>query len=80
MPVEVAGLAIKGLCPLPSVFDMRVATRFYRDVRALTMTGRSPSLSGDPDHVNRCLLQSQGTQVTHRTHPDGYGLCFQWKA
>jgi hypothetical protein len=59
---------------------VRVAICFHRDVRRFTVTGRSPSFSDDPDYVKWCLLQSQGAQVIYLTDPDGYGLCFQWKA
>ena len=141
MPLEVTGIAVNGLAPLLQVFDMRVAIRFYRDVLGFTMTGSSPALSDNPDHVNWCLLELEGTQVMLNTaydpedqpaspdtarwsghqdtcvyfgcpdvdgayeyllskgiqlnppkvapygmkqlylsDPDGYGLCFQWKA
>jgi glyoxylase I family protein len=141
MPMEVSGLAVKGLAPLLQVFDMRVAIRFYRDVLGFTLTGSSPALSSDPDHVNWCMLDLDGAtlmlntaydpedqpaspeptrwsghqdtcvyfgcpdvdaaydyliskglkldppKVAHYgmkqlylTDPDGYGLCFQWKA
>jgi len=136
MPLEV-----KGLAPLLSVFNMPSAIRFYRDVLGFTVAGSSPALSADPDHVNWCLLDLQGTQVMlntaydpddqpaspdparwsghqdtcvyfgcpdveaayrylcskglaphppkvapygmkqlYLTDPDGFGLCFQWKA
>jgi len=141
MPIEVSGLAVQGLAPLLSVFDMPVAIRFYRDLLGFVVTMRSPALSEDPDHVNWCLLELDGTQLmlntaydpedqppspdtarwaAHNdtcvyfgcpdvdaayaflrsrgvqidppkiapygmkqlflTDPDGYGLCFQWKA
>lgn len=70
MPSEVAGLVIKGLCPLLQVFDMRVSIRFYRDVLGFTVTGTSPALSDDPDHVNWCLLELQGTQLMLNTAYD----------
>ena len=134
-------LNVKGLAPLLQVFDMRAAIRFYRDVLGSTVNGSSPALSDDPDHVNWCLLDLQGTQLMlntaydpedqpstpdpqrwsghqdtcvyfgcpdvdgayqflrsrsvkvdppkvapygmkqiYLTDPDGYGLCFQWKA
>lgn len=141
MPLEVSGIAVKGLAPLLQVFDMRASIRFYRDVLGFTVSMKSPALSDDPDHVNWCLLELNGTQLMfntaydpedqppspdasrwsgHRdtciyfgcpdvdgvyeyllskglklhppkvapygmkqlyiTDPDGYGLCFQWKA
>jgi len=141
MSPEVSGLVIKGLAPLLQVFDMRAAIRFYRDLLGFTITGKSPALSDDPDHVNWCLLDLDGTQLMlntaydpedqpsrpdpqrwsghqdtcvyfgcpdvdgayqflrsrnvkldphkvapygmkqlYLTDPDGYGLCFQWKA
>lgn len=141
MPLEVKGIAVKGLAPLLQVFDMRVALRFYRDGLGFAVTGTSPALSADPDHVNWCMLDldgatimlntaydpedqpaspdaarwsghqdtcvyfgcpdvdavyqyllSKGIQVNppkvapygmkqlSLTDPDGYGLCFQWKA
>ena len=136
MPLEV-----KGLAPLLSVFDMPAAIRFYRDVLGFRVTGTSPALSDNPDHVNwsmldlngatimlntaydpedqpsspepsrwaghpdTCIyfgcpdvesaydyLRSKGVSVEppkvapygmrqlYLTDPDGYGLCFQWKA
>jgi glyoxylase I family protein len=136
MPLEV-----KGLAPLLSVFDMRIAIRFYRDVLGFTVTGTSPALSDNPDHVNWSMLEQNGSTVMlntaydpedqpsspeasrwachsdtciyfgcrdvesaynylrskgvsleppkvapygtkqlYLTDPDGYGLCFQWKA
>jgi len=141
MPNELSGLGVQGLAPLLSVFDMPVAIRFYRDLLGFVVTMRSPALSEDPDHVNWCLLELDGTQLmlntaydpedqppspdgarwaAHNdtcvyfgcpdvdaayaflrsrglqidppkiapygmkqlflTDPDGYGLCFQWKA
>lgn len=141
MPTDVSRLAIKGLCPLLQVFDMRAAIRFYRDVLGFAVKERSPALSDDPDQVNWCLLDLEGTQIMlntaydpedqprlpeparwsghgdtcvyfgcpdvdgayeylrsrglepdppkvayygmkqlYITDPDGYGLCFQWKA
>ena len=141
MPPEVCGLAVKGLAPLLQVFDMPVAIRFYRDVLGFTVAMQSPALSENPDHVNWCLLELDGSQLMlntaydpedqpgspdsarwaghqdtcvyfgcpdvdaayafllsrgltidppkvapygmkqlYLTDPDGYGLCFQWKA
>jgi len=136
MPLEV-----KGLAPLLQVFDMPAAIGFYRDLLGFTVSMRSPALSDNPDHVNWCLLELDGTQLMlntaydpedqpvspepsrwsghqdtcvyfgcpnvngaydflrsrglqldppkvapygmkqlYITDPDGYGLCFQWKA
>ena len=136
MPLEV-----KGLVPLLQVFDMPAAIRFYRDVLGFTISGTSPALSGNPDHVNWCSLVLNGSELMlntaydpddqpplpdparwsghqdtcvyfgcpdvdgaydylrskgveldppkvapygmkqlYLTDPDGYGLCFQWKA
>jgi len=146
MPPEVPGLAVKsltvtGLAPLLQVFDMPIAIRFYRDVLGFTITGTSPALSDNPDHVNWCMLELNGATIMlntaydpedqpsspelsrwaghqdtgiffgcpdvdaaydylrskglelnppkvapygmkqlYLTDPDGYGLCFQWKA
>ncbi len=141
MPLEVSGIAVKGLAPLLQVFDMPASIRFYRDMLGFTVSIRSPALSEDPDHVNWCLLELEGTQLMLNTaydpedqpaapdaarwsghhdtcvyfgcpdvdgayaylrskgleisppkvapygmkqlcltDPDGYGLCFQWKA
>jgi len=141
MPLEVKGIAVNGLAPLLQVFDMRVAIRFYRDVLGFAVTGTSPALSGDPDHVNWCMLDLDGAGIMlntaydpddqpaspeaarwsghqdacvyfgcpdvdgayqyllskgiklnppkvapygmkqlYLTDPDGFGLCFQWKA
>ena len=141
MPLEVKGIAVKSLAPLLQVFDMRAAIRFYRDLLGFTVTGTSPALSADPDHVNWCMLDLDGVtlmlntaydpddqpaspdaprwsghqdtcvyfgcpdvdaaytflrsrgleldppKIAHYgmkqlylTDPDGYGLCFQWKA
>jgi uncharacterized glyoxalase superfamily protein PhnB len=132
---------VRGLSPLLQVFDMPVAIRFYRDVLGFTVTGTSPSLSADPDHVNWSMLELNGAEIMlntaydpedqpgapdpgrwsghqdtciyfgcpdvdgayqhllskglsvkppkvahygmkqlYLTDPDGYGLCFQWKA
>jgi uncharacterized glyoxalase superfamily protein PhnB len=134
-------LKVQGLAPLLQVYDMRVAIRFYRDVLGFTVSAKSPSLSENPDDVNWCLLDLDGTQFMlntaydpedqpssrepgrwsghqdtclylgcpdvdgayeylcsqgldpeppkvapygmkqlYITDPDGYGLCFQWKA
>ncbi len=136
MPLE-----IRGLAPLLSVFDMPAAIRFYRDVLGFTVTGTSPALSDNPDHVNWSMLELNGAAIMlntaydpedqpaspepsrwaghsdtciyfgcpdvdgaydslrsmgiaveppkvapygmkqlYLTDPDGYGLCFQWKA
>ena len=136
MPLEV-----KGLAPLLQVFDMPAAIGFYRDLLGFTVSMRSSALSDNPDHVNWCLLELDGTQLMlntaydpedqpvspepsrwsghqdtcvyfgcpnvngaydflrsrglqldppkvapygmkqlYITDPDGYGLCFQWKA
>jgi glyoxylase I family protein len=134
-------LEVNGLAPLLSVFDMPVAIRFYRDVLGFTVTGTSPALSDNPDHVNWSMLELSGATLMlntaydpedqpsspepsrwaghsdtciyfgcpdvesayielrskgvsleppkvapygmkqlYLTDPDGYGLCFQWKA
>jgi uncharacterized glyoxalase superfamily protein PhnB len=52
MPIEVQGVA-----PLLSVFDMPAALRFYRDVLGFHITGTSPALSENPDHVNWAMLE-----------------------
>src|SRR5437763_1631965 len=65
MPLEVTGLA-----PLLQVFDMRVAIRFYRDVLGFAVTGTSPALSSDPDHVNWCMLDLNGATVMLNTAYD----------
>lgn len=141
MSTEVKGIAVKGLAPLLSVFDMPVALRFYRDVLGFVVTGTSPALSDNPDHVNWSMLDLDGATIMlntaydpedqpaspdssrwsghqdtciylgcpdvdaayqylllrglqldspkvapygmkqlYFTDPDGYGLCFQWKA
>jgi uncharacterized glyoxalase superfamily protein PhnB len=136
MPLEINGVA-----PLLQVFEMPAAIRFYRDVLGFSVTGKSPALSSDPDHVNWCMLELGGSTVMlntaydpedqpdapdrarwsghqdtclyfgcpdvdaayeylrsrglepdppkvapygmkqlYITDPDGYGLCFQWRA
>ena len=136
MPLEVAGVA-----PLLSVFEMPRAIRFYRDLLGFKVAATSPPLLADPDHVNWCMLELNGSSVMlntaydshdqpgapdtarwsghsdtclhfgcpdveaayafitaqglhvdppkvapygmnelYLTDPDGYGLCFQWKA
>jgi len=141
MPLDVQGISIQGLAPLLQVFDMPVAIHFYRDLLGFTITGTSPALSENPDHVNWCMLDLNGATIMlntaydpedqpdspdparwsgHQdtgiffgcpdvdgayqylvskgltlnppkvapygmkqlslTDPDGYGLCFQWKA
>src|SRR5579859_3297427 len=70
MPLEVSGIAVKGLAPLLSVFDMRAAIRFYRDVLGFTVTGSSPALSADPDHVNWCMLDLNGATLMLNTAYD----------
>jgi uncharacterized glyoxalase superfamily protein PhnB len=132
-------IEVHGVAPLISVFDMPASLRFYRDSLGFQVTGSSPALSGNPDHVHWCMLQlgaatimlndvyenqppardlarwsghqdtclyfgcpdvdaayahlrSQGLQLNppniapygmkqlYLTDPDGYLLCFQWKA
>jgi glyoxylase I family protein len=63
-------LDVQGIAPLLQVFDMRVAIRFYRDVLGCTVRMRSPALSVDPDHVNWCLLELQGTELMLNTAYD----------
>jgi uncharacterized glyoxalase superfamily protein PhnB len=134
-------IQIRGVAPLLQIFDMPAAIRFYRDVLGFTVTGTSPPLSDNADHVNWSMLELDGAEVMlntaydpedqpdtrdparwsgHRdtclyfscpdvdaayqhlvaqglslqppkvahygmkqlylTDPDGYGLCFQWRA
>jgi glyoxylase I family protein len=70
MPPEVCGLRITGLVPLLSVFDKPVAIAFYRDVLGFTVAMHSPALSENPDHVNCCLLELDGTQLRLNTAYD----------
>ena len=132
---------VTGVAPLVQVFDMPKSIRFYRDLLGFSVTGKSKSMSDDPDDVNWVMLQlgeatimlntaydpdgvpdapdparwsghqdtglffgcpdvdaayeylaAKGLDVTppkvawygmkqlYLTDPDGYGLCFQWKA
>jgi uncharacterized glyoxalase superfamily protein PhnB len=146
MPIEIPshtakGLGVKGIAPLLQVFDMRIAIHFYRDVLGFAVTGSSPALSDNPDHVNWAMLELDGLTIMlntaydpddqpaspdaarwsghqdtcvyfgcpdvdaayefllskglhpdppkvapygmkqlYLTDPDGFGLCFQWKA
>ena len=70
MPLELKGIAVNGLAPLLQVFDMRVAIRFYRDVLGFAVTGSSPALSADTDHVNWCMLDLNGTTIMLNTAYD----------
>jgi glyoxylase I family protein len=132
---------VTGVAPLVQVFDMPKSIRFYRDLLGFSVTGKSKSMSDDPDDVNWVMLQlgeatlmlntaydpddvpdapdparwsghqdtglffgcrdvdaayqhlvAKGLDVAPPkvtwygmkqlsvTDPDGYGLCFQWKA
>jgi len=70
MPTELSGIAVKGLAPLLQVFDMPASIRFYRDVLGFAVAMRSPALSADPDHVNWCMLELDGTQLMLNTAYD----------
>jgi glyoxylase I family protein len=63
-------LDIRGLAPLLSVFDMRRAIRFYRDQLGFAVTGTSPALSDDPDHVNWAMLALDGSTLMLNTAYD----------
>lgn len=65
MPIEVQGVA-----PLLQVFDMPRSIRFYRDLLGFEITGRSPSMSDDPDDVNWCMLQLGGACIMLNTAYD----------
>lgn len=141
MSGEVRSIEVRGVAPLLSVFEMQTSLRFYRDVLGFVVTGTSPALSEDPDHVNWAMLELNdatlmlnsaydpddqpqtrdqprwaahgdtclffgcpdvegayaylcekglevdppkvapyGMKQLYLTDPDGYGLCFQWKA
>jgi len=132
---------VTGVAPLVQVFDMPKSIRFYRDMLGFTVTGKSDSMSDDPDDVNWVMLRlgeatimlntaydpedvpdapdaarwsghqdtglffacpdvdaayenliARGLEINPPkvawygmkqlsfTDPDGYGLCFQWKA
>ena len=61
---------VRGLSPLLSVFDMRKAIHFYRDQIGFTVTGTSPALSEDQDHVNWVTLELSGTTLMLNTAYD----------
>ena len=130
-------IAIRGLCPLLSVFDMPTSLRFYRDILGFSEVGKSgqgdnvgwawlrhgnaelmlntaydegerPSvpvptrvaahadtilylgcedLDGAHAHLQARGVKAQppkvapyGMRQLYATDPDGYGLCFQWRA
>lgn len=66
----VVPLEVKGLAPLLQVFDMPVAIRFYRDVLGFRVTGTSPALSDNPDHVNWSMLELEGSTLMLNTAYD----------
>jgi uncharacterized glyoxalase superfamily protein PhnB len=61
---------IQGVATLLSVFYMPTAIAFYRDVLGFTVTGRSPALSDDPDHVNWSMLELNGATIMLNTAYD----------
>ncbi len=67
MSTELSGIAVKGLAPLLQVFDMPASVRFYRDVLGFSVAMRSPALSDNPDDVNWCMLELDGTQLMLNT-------------
>jgi len=63
-------LEVKGLFPLLGVFDMRKALHFYRDQLGFAVSGTSPALSEDQDHVNWAMLELNGTSLMLNTAYD----------
>ncbi len=63
-------IEVQGLAPLLQVFDMPTSIRFYRDVLGFTVTGTSPALSDNPDHVNWSMLELNGATVMLNTAYD----------
>jgi glyoxylase I family protein len=60
-------IEIRGVAPLVQVFSMPRSIRFYRDVLGFEVTGKSASMSGDPDDVNWCMLELGGACVMLNT-------------
>lgn len=63
-------IEVQGVAPMVQVFNMRRSLRFYRDALGFTVTGRSPSMSDDPDDVNWCMLELGGACVMLNTAYD----------
>jgi catechol 2,3-dioxygenase-like lactoylglutathione lyase family enzyme len=63
-------IEIRGVAPLVQVFSMPRSIRFYRDVLGFEVTGRSASMSDDPDDVNWCMLELGGACVMLNTAYD----------
>ena len=70
MSSSVGEIAVSGIAPLLSVFHMPTAIRFYRDVLGFRVTGSSPALSEDPDHVNWAMLELNDATVMLNTAYD----------
>jgi glyoxylase I family protein len=65
MPIEVEGVS-----PLMQVFHMPTSLHFYRDVLGFAVTGKSKSLSNDPDDVNWAMLQLGAATIMLNTAYD----------
>jgi glyoxylase I family protein len=65
VPIEV-----RGCSPLIQVFHMPTAIRFYRDVLGFAVTGKSNSLSNDPDDVNWAMLELGAATIMLNTAYD----------
>jgi uncharacterized glyoxalase superfamily protein PhnB len=64
------GIEVRGLAPLLQVFHMPAAIRFYRDMLGFEVTGKSASMSDDPDDVNWVMLQLNDAVVMLNTAYD----------
>jgi glyoxylase I family protein len=65
VPIEVQGVS-----PLIQVFDMPTSLRFYRDVLGFAVTGKSKSISDDPDDVGWAMLQLGAATIMLNTAYD----------
>jgi catechol 2,3-dioxygenase-like lactoylglutathione lyase family enzyme len=61
---------VQGVAPLVQVFDMPRSIHFYRDILGFEITGKSKSMSDDPDDVNWCMLELGGACVMLNTAYD----------
>ena len=63
-------IAIRGIAPLLSVYDMPTAVHFYRDLLGFEAVTHSPALSAAPDDYHWTLLRLDGHEIMLNTAYD----------